>query len=352
VKYYLELLEDLNQGRIAPVYLFFGPEGYLRREAVKRMRDVIIPGAQNDLNFISLDAQEVSISDILSMASMTPLFADKRLVLVKNSNLFNRKKNSGDLPEDGDTASVRKDEAPLLSYIAGPNPGTCLVFDAGEEIDKRKKVYKEIAKNGKAIEFTLLKAEELTMWLEKQARLAGKTLAPGAASEILARAGNNLQCLWVEINKLITYAGVNKVITVDDVACATPPHPEEDVFAVVDAIGERNASRAIAGINRLLLQKHPPPAILVMVARQIRLILRAGEAIRSGNQIRELSQTLGIHPFVAKKIAAQQKNFNRDQLIRWLLNLHELDVTVKSGKQEFLPGMEALIINICSKGAR
>jgi len=156
----------------------------------------------------------------------------------------------------------------------------------------------------------------------------------------------------VEINKLITYAGGNRVITPDDVAAVTPPHPEEDVFAVVDAIGERNASRAIAGINRLILMKNPPPAILAMVARQIRLLLRAGEAIGSGSPIKELSQTLGIHPFVAKKITAQQRNFNRNQLIRWLLNLHELDVLVKSGKQEFLPGIETLIMNICIKAQK
>jgi len=170
MKYYLDLLDALKKGQIAPIYLFFGPEGYLRKEAVKKMRDIIIPGAQNDLNFITLDAQEVPLHDIISMASMTPLFANSRLILVKNSNLFIRKKNSPGLPEDGEAAPVRKDEAPLLSYIAGPNPGTCLIFDAGEDIDKRKKVCKEIAKKGKVVEFTLLKTGELSRWLEKQAR--------------------------------------------------------------------------------------------------------------------------------------------------------------------------------------
>ncbi len=199
------------------------------------------------------------------------------------------------------------------------------------------------------IEFAPLKPAELTAWLEKQARQAGKTLGPGTAAEIMTRAGTGLQALSVEIHKLILYAGENSVITVKDVAAVTPPHPEEDVFAVVDAIGEMNPARAMAGIERLIRQKQPPPAILAMVARQIRLILRAGEALRSGGPPGNLASLIGVHPFVARKMAAQQKNFDRRRLIISLHRLHHLDVAVKTGRQDFLAGMEMFILDVCLK---
>ncbi|MFZ5631951.1 MAG: DNA polymerase III subunit delta [Bacillota bacterium] len=355
MKYFIDLVEDLKSGRFAPVYLFFGPEGYLRREAVKKIRDFLLAGGADDFNYTEVDGEEATPGDIISLAAMTPFFSEKRLVVVKNAKFFAGKKGtagprqqeSADPGESAETAGAH--ETPLLKYLAHPTPSTCLVFDAGDQVDKRKKIFKETARVGKAIEFTLLKPEELTVWLEKQARLAGKTLAPGAAAQILARAGNSLQSLAVEIQKLITYAGDSKAITVSDVAAATPAHPEEDVFAVVDAIGERNPARAIAGINRLIRLKQPPPVILAMVARQIRLILRAGEALRSGSNSAGLAARLGIHPYVAKKIAVQQRNFDRRQLISSLHRLHELDVAIKSGKQEFLPGMEMLVMDICRK---
>ncbi|MFZ5649636.1 MAG: DNA polymerase III subunit delta [Bacillota bacterium] len=347
MKYFLDLVEDLKKGIIAPVYLFFGPEVYLRREAVKKVRDTLLPEGAGDFSHVTLDAGETPVSEIVSLALMSPLFSQRRLLVVKNAGFFSPDKSATD---SGDESRPHpgKEETRLLKYLASPNPDTCLVFDAGENVDRRKKTFKEISKTGKAIEFSLLRTDELTRWLDKQARLSGKSLAPGAAAEILARAGNTLQSLSQEIHKLISYAGESSSITPEDVAAATPPHPEEDVFAVVDAIGERNIKRAIEGINRLVRQKHPPPVILAMVARQIRLILRIGEAVRSGSQ-GEIIRRLGIHPYVARKISAQQKNFDRKQLIRSLSSLHHLDVGVKSGRQDFLPAMENLLINICRK---
>ncbi|MCL6610128.1 MAG: DNA polymerase III subunit delta [Peptococcaceae bacterium] len=353
MKYFIDLVNDLNAGRVAPVYLFFGPESYLRGEAVKRIRDLLAPGGTGDFNHTLVDGEETTLADITALAGMAPFFAGKRLVVVQNAKFFAGKKGgpetAGREQGEEETAAARSDETPFLDYLAAPNPSTCIVFDAGDQVDKRKKIYREVAKTGKVVEFALLRPDQLAAWLEKQARQAGKTLGPGAAAEILARAGNSLQALSVEIQKLISYAGESGVITVEDVAAATPPHPEEDVFAVVDAIGEKNPARAMAGIARLLRQKQPPPAILAMVARQIRLILRTGEALRSGGQPGNLASRMGIHPFVARKMAGQQKNFDRRQLIESLHRLHDLDTAVKSGRQEFLAGMEMFILDVCRK---
>lgn len=358
MNYFKSILEDFKAGPIAPVYLFFGPESYLRREAVRRLRGILLAAGVEDFNYSEVDGEETTVSEIVSLASMAPFFSEKRLVVVRNAKFFYGKKTAPaarheeheEEPGDESWGAPRAEETHLIKYLAAPNPGTCLVFEAGENIDRRKRIYREIQKTGKVVEFTLLKPGELTAWLEKQARLAGKSLGRGAAAEILIRAGNSLQGLNVEIQKLICYAGEKKMITIEDVAAATPPNPEEDVFAVVDAIGERNPARAMAGITRLIRQKQPPPVILGMVARQIRLILRAGEALRSGSSPFDLASRLAIHPFVAKKMAAQQKNFGRQKLISSLCRLHELDAAVKSGRQDFLAGMEIYILDTCRKG--
>lgn len=336
MKYFISLIDDLKKGRIAPVYLFFGPEGYLRKEAVNKIRDLLLSEGANDINYTVVDGEENSLPDIINLANMTPLFAEKRVVLVKNAKFFSEAQQI--------SPSV---EIAFLNYLRSPATSTCLIFETGNNIDKRRKIYKQFTQAGKVIEFNLLKSNELTLWLEKQARIAGKSLMPGLAAEILSRTGNSLQSILVEIQKLITYAGENKVITAEDVLAVTPPYPEEDVFAVVDAIGGKNPARAVEGVKRLFLQRQPPPVILGMITRQIRLILRTGEAIRSGKHAGNLASYLGVHPFVAKKMASQQKNFSRSQLIKTLHRLHALDIAVKTGQQEFLAGIEMLILDIC-----
>lgn len=355
MRYFIDLIKDLTAGRIAPVYLFYGPEDYLRRAAARKIKELLLPGEAGDFDCTSLDGESVSPAEIASLSSMAPFLAARRLVLVNGTRLFSGRKGTPESPggEAGEEAAgaVRAEEAPLLKYLAAPNPYTCLVLDAGEQVDRRKKIFKEIAKTGKVVEFSTLKTGDLTAWLEKKARQAGKSLAPGVSAQILARVGSSLQALSPEIQKLILYTGENTVITAEDVAAVTPASLEEDIFAVVDALGEGNPARAIAGVTRLVRQKQAPPAILGMVARQIRLILRTGEALGSGVSQAELPARLGIHPFVAKKMASQQRNFNRRQLITSLHRLHELDTAVKSGRQEFLPGMEMFILDACRKSS-
>ncbi|MFZ5595540.1 MAG: DNA polymerase III subunit delta [Bacillota bacterium] len=349
MKYYLEFIKELQAGRIFPVYLFFGPETYLRSEAIKKIRDSLLPGGQDEFNLVIVDGEETPMREVISLASMTPLFSGMRLVLVKNATVFSGKRGAGMPADAGAGGKISGDESLLLKYLDSPNPDACLIFDAGENTDKRRKIYKEIAKRGRVVEFTLLRADDLKKWLNKQAGLSGKALSPGAASEILRRAGNSLQNLSVEIKKLIDYTEENSIITEADVAEVTPSHPEEDIFAVMDAIGEKKAARAIEGIERLLLQKHPPTVIMSMIVRQIRLLLRVGNALRSGKSYGELPSLLGLHPFVAKKIASQQKNFNQELLINTLIRLQELDTAVKSGKREFLSGIGLIVMDICRR---
>ncbi len=143
MKYFVDLVKDLNAGRIAPVYLFFGPESYLRREAVKRIGDTLLSGGSDDIDYTAVDAEKTTLGDIVSLARMVPFLAEKRLLVVKNAVFFASRKAVPDNAahdQEEEPAAVRGEEALLLKYIASPNPGACIVFDAGEQVDRRKKI--------------------------------------------------------------------------------------------------------------------------------------------------------------------------------------------------------------------
>lgn len=349
MKYFTDFLDELNRGCLYPVYLFYGPETYLRKEAVKKIKERILPAS--DFNYTEIDSEQVSLSEIVSLAEMTPFLGDNRILVIKSFNKFFDSKKSSARGFDTDTKvpseKTNAGEKAFIDYLTSPNPTSCLILEAGEQVDKRKKLYKEILKNGKAIEFSLLSYQNLCSWLIKKARETDKKLSPGVAKEIVLRTGNNLQALSVEIQKIISYTSDKDLISIEDVTAVTPTIIEENIFAVVDAIGEKEPAKAIEGIELLLKQKHQPPRILSMVARQIRLILLVGDALRSGKKYNELASLTGIHPFVARKIADQQKNFQQQQLINCIHYLHKLDVSIKSGEQDFMPGIKMFIYEIC-----
>ena len=78
-----------------------------------------------------------------------PVFADKKLVLVKNSQLFRKGKgaNDSDAGSGEEEESGNKNQEILKDYIPQIPESTCLLF-IENNVDKRLGVYKSVAKHG------------------------------------------------------------------------------------------------------------------------------------------------------------------------------------------------------------
>lgn len=327
MQYFLELLAELENGRILPVYLFYGPEVYLQREAVRRFRQAIV-GDENSLDYEVLDGEEVSPREVAEIAQTASLFSARRLVVVKNAPYF--------------ASGAPKDDPVLLAYLRRPGTATCLVFCTSGAVDRRREVWKLVQAHGKAVEFSHLAPADLKKWFQKRARQVGKAIEP-AATEALLTTGRDLTLLNNELEKVLAYTGNSRVVTADDVKAVVTPAAEEAVFAAVDAFGERRYPVAIAKL-RAVLTREPQGVVLSLLARQLRLIILAQEFLASGIHSDSLAHELGVPPFVAKKVAAQARRFPRKDLAALFWSLLELDAAVKSGRDEFLQGLERRLL--------
>lgn len=348
---YLTFLKKLEQGQVAPVYLFFGEEDYLRRQAVSELSKRLLQEESAQFNCDLVDGEETSLEKVVSLAGAPPFLSSRRLVVVRHAPYFagrGKKAAAAASPAEEETKeTLSSGEKTLLAYLQNPAATTCLVFETGHPVDQRKKLFKAVQKAGQAVEFTCLKNEELNRWLLKQAGRAGKKIAPATAELIIRRVGRSMSLLNSELEKLIAYTGERAVITKEDVQQVTVRLVEESIFAVVDALGERRAKKALAGVRDLVFAGEPPPAILAMIARQFRLLLQAKElAARGAAQPAQISKELGVPPFVGKKILAQSNNFSFEQLAKALKYLLDLDVAIKTGKQDFYPAVEKLVLSL------
>ncbi|NHM27302.1 DNA polymerase III subunit delta [Desulfofundulus sp. TPOSR] len=344
MKYYLDLINDLEKGNIAPVYLFYGQESFLHEKAVQRFREKLLMPPAGEFNLDILDGEEVTEGDIVVRAQTPPFMAGWRLVVVRHAPFFTG--SPGTSSNKRTRASSRDTATPLLAYMQKPTPTTCLIFTTTHPVDQRGRLFKSLKETGRVVEFTYLKTRDLVRWLEKQARLAHKTITPAAAGLLVRRVGPSLFVLSQEMAKLISYTGCRETILEEDIYRLTVPALEENIFNVVDAIGERRIGAALKGIRELLQQGQTGPAILAMVARQFRLILQTLELNAGKRSPGEAAAKLGVHPFVAQKLLAQSCNFTREQVVTALQKLLDLDRAVKRGRLEFYPGIEMLLLEM------
>lgn len=339
MQYYIELLNSLERGVVAPVYLFYGEETYLREQAVARFREFFDRDGDAGMNYDLLDGETVNPADIVASAETLPFFADKRLVVVRNPYFL----RAGRM--NAKQVIAPEKEQSLLEYLEHPLNSTCLILTTGSPVDKRKKLFRLIRKNGRVIEFTLLNKADLDRWLKQKTAALGKKFAAGAADAFLELAGPSLQNLVMEWDKLYNYTAGREMITLAEVRRVCAPTARENIFAVVDAIGDKRYREALAGIKEMLAAKEPPMRLLSLITRQFRLLLLVDALLKRGCPVRAIAGRLKLHPYYCRKIAAQCRNFDQDMLVQVIYSLAELDAAVKSG-QDFYPALEMCLLKL------
>lgn len=358
MRVFLDFLESLKREGIAPVYLFYGQEVYLRKQAIEELKRRILTEESAQLNFDYVDGEEITGGNIVSLAETPPFFSGLRLVVVHHSPYFapprrpraKRSQVDEDISDpEGQEGIIAPGDRILIKYLENPCKTTCLVFDTSQKVDQRKKISKAIRKMGHVVEFDYLKTAELSRWLTRRCDRAGKIMAPGCAELLINRLGKSMYTLENEINKLTFYTGNRSNIAREDILKITSPQAEENIFKMVDAIGEREVEKGLKGLKELLEAGYNFANITYMVARQFRLILQSQELARQENSVTHLSQFLGVHAFVARKILSQSHNFKPAQVKEILEKLLELDLSVKTGGQDFYPAIEMFIIECISK---
>lgn len=156
----------------------------------------------------------------------------------------------------------------------------------------------------------------------------------------------DLRLLDGEIAKLVTYAGPGRAVTPQDVAQLVPYVQQAVVFDLVDALGRREGRQAAILLHRLLDAGENPMGILAMVVRQFRLIILVKDLAGRGENPASIAQTLGIHPFVARKLHTQSANFTLAQLERIYRYLLDLDVAIKTGDMTPETALDLLVAGL------
>lgn len=334
---YLEIFEDIKKGRIDRLYLFYGQEGYVKEQALLQLAQALIVPGLKDLNYQVLDGEAASTDDIINACETLPFMSDRRLVVVR------------DLPALLQGRRSNIDEDKLRDYLPRIPSSTCLVFHCTDEINKRKALFTAIGKVGKAIEFELLKSEEIVTWVRSTLKRHGKQMEPSALKYYVSIAGNKLEDIYNDLQKLMVYAGDRDVITRADIEEVITPAVEHTVFQLVEAIGTKKTDQALVLLHQLLGEGQNILALLTLIARQIRIIFQCKSLAQRGFSEKEIAQKLGLHPYAVKKGLQQSRYFSLEQLKRGLAECLKVDYGMKSGKIQQRIGIEMLIIELCQK---
>ena len=326
------LERQLKQNFLQPVYVWYGDEGFLIRRALACLESWLVQ--QGDLAAkIVLDGTETLLEDALLEARSPQLWGGRQLVVIWQAERYK--------PED---LTV------LEKYLQAPARQTCLVLIAAglklKDIQAHH-IWRQLLAQEAALGFFRLKDGALAHWLEGEAKLQGKKLGPGAALKMIEAVGQNLLELYQELEKLVLYTGAANIITAAHITYLSSHSRTHTIFELVEALGQNQPAKAFKVLGRLLELGEPPAKILVMLARQIRLLMRTREGLKRKLAAAELAKELGVAKFIAEKLQRQATGFRLAQLKGQLIRLHEADQQLKTGTTVPRLLLEKVILDLC-----
>jgi DNA polymerase-3 subunit delta len=333
-----ELLRELKQNKIHPVYFLYGTERFLIEEALSGLRAHVMPEKDEFGNAVTLDLEETPIQMLVQEAETLPFFGERRFIVGKNAQFLTASKGKSGVSHDSDA---------LIHYLKNPLETSVVVLTLhGDHLDKRKKVVKELLAGARTAQFDSLKGKEAAEWVVRQLRERQVRIDADALKELLVLVGNDLHLLHQECEKLATFVGENGVVTPKIVSELVPRTLEQDVFKLTEKIAERKLEDAFHIWHDLLFQKEEPVRILALVIRQFRLMFHVKTLAGKGMSEREMAQQLKVHPYPVKLASRQARAFSEKQLRSLLAMAIAADQEIKSGKVDKELAVERLLFRL------
>ena len=319
---------------MAPVYLLLGEEVLLREEFLSRLLSAVLPPGMEPLNLDTLSS-ETAGAEIVTRCQTIPAFSPRRVVLLKETDRLRT--------EAWDA---------LLAYLDAPSPTTCLIAVA-DKLEHGHRGLKRMEQVGKVLRFSLPRDEEgrqrqCQQWMRERARQQGKLLSPEAERLLLMLQGPDLLRLSQEVDKLCLAVGDRQQIDLEAVETLVGPGRVQGIFELTGAVSRRDLEGALSCLRSLLERGEDSLGILGMLARQLRLLVRAKELLAGSSPPAEISRLLGVpRPFVSE-ILEGAKVSSLPRLEQGLIRLLDLDRRLKSSGGGQPLSLELAIIDLCS----
>jgi len=87
-----DIIKQIEQGVIYPVYLLYGEEDFLIDKTLDKMIEILLDAKTRDFNLSILDGLEAPVPEILTLAETYPIMSSRRLIIVKNLAFFKKEK--------------------------------------------------------------------------------------------------------------------------------------------------------------------------------------------------------------------------------------------------------------------
>ena len=333
-----KLISPLMRG----AYLFYGPEEYLKQYYKKKLKKTLIGDESLEgFNYSLLS----DLSELASQIDILPVMNDRRLVEITDIKFSKLSQDAlSELCEL--CAGAASQETVLLFYTRGDEFSGEKYSGSGGQ--RSKEYFKKLSQAINTVEFAKQTPARLSAWLGKHFAANHVVASPETCAEMVERCGTDMNTLANETEKLCAYMRAQGRDRLDSQILKNVSIPNDDIgaFDFVNAILDRNTSKAFEIFSEMKKRKTEPVEIAASVSRVIHELINVKTLSDCGRNAAEISQITSLKPYPVKQRLASASKRTREELYAAARACLETDIKLKSRCADRYIAIEELIFEL------
>ncbi len=315
-----QIVSNIKKGDIKPIYFLMGEEPYYIDRIAEFIDKNVLAEEEKGFNQMVLYGRDVTIDDIVANAKRFPMMAERQVVIVKEAQDLSR--------------TIEK----LGNYAENPQPSTVLVMCYKyKKIDKRKKLYKTVAKTGVIYESKKLYENQVSDWIRRVLAGAKYNIEPKAAQMLVEFLGTDLSKINNELEKLKLIIPAGSQITATQIEENIGISKDFNNFELRKAIGSRNEIKAYRIIKYFSQNpKDNPLVVTISLLYSFFSQVLQYHGLSDKSQ-RSVASALKINPYFVKDYSEAAQNYPMKKVSQIVGLLRDADVKSKGVGASNLP---------------
>lgn len=321
-----QLLAQIKEGDLKPVYLLYGEEQYLKELYCRKLVEAAVGDAFPEFNLHAFDGNKLDMEQVAAAVESMPFMAEQRCVTIA--------------PFPYDKLNSKEKEI-FDSLVEAPVPTTVLILMVNDpeflpkKNSKAKKLLAQIDHVGVVMELNKRSEGDMVKFLQKRAKANGCSLSKELCQYLMERCEDDMLTLSNELEKVTAYAGGGE-ITKEHIDAVTIKAVNARIYDLAKAILAEKSQQAMTILQELIYLRYQPTVILSALSSAYLDLYIAKTALAAGKGQTEIAKHFEYRgrDFVIRNSLRDCRRYDMEVLRRSVACLADTDKRMKSSRAD------------------